>query len=325
MILQARYQWGKTQKATRDAYGEALVALGRTNPDVVVLDADLSKSTKTALFAAEFPERFFNAGIAEQDMMGIAAGLAASGKIPFPSTFAVFAAGRAYDQIRNSICYPNLNVKIGASHAGLTVGEDGASHQMLEDIALMRVLPNMTVVVPADATEAAKAVPALAARPGPAYLRLGRPAVPVLFDDDYPFEVGRAALLREGRDVAILACGVMVASALQAAEELAAAGIEAAVLNVSTIKPIDQEAVTWAARTFGALVTAEEHSVIGGLGSAVAEVVAETVPVPVVRVGVRDVFGQSGKPAELLAHYGLTPAAISQACRDVIARRDARH
>jgi len=323
MILQARYHIGPDKKATRDAYGEALVALGRTNPDVVVLDADLSKSTKTALFAREFPERFFNMGIAEQDMMAVAAGLAASGKIPFPSTFAVFAAGRVYDQVRNSICYPGLNVKIGASHAGLTVGEDGASHQMLEDIALMRVLPNMTVVVPADATEAAKAVPALAARYGPAYLRLGRPAVPVLFDDDYPFEIGRAVLLRPGRDVAILACGVMVAPALAAAESLAGEGIEAAVLNVSTIKPIDAEAVEWAASTFGAVVTAEEHSVIGGLGSAVAEVLAETVPVPMARIGVRDVFGQSGKPDELLQFYGLTPQAISQACRDVIARRGA--
>ena len=307
--------------ATRDAYGEALVELGRERRDVVVLDADLSKSTKTATFAKIFPERFFNMGIAEANLMGTAAGLAAAGKTPFVSTFAVFATGRAFDQVRNSIAYPNFNVKICATHAGITVGEDGASHQSIEDIALMRSLPGMTVIVPADGPETKQAVRAAAEHKGPVYIRLGRSGVPVLFDSDYKFTIGRAAVLRQGEDVALLACGIMVAEALEAARQLAEKGIRAAVLNVSTIKPLDVEAVVKAARATGAVVTCEEHSVIGGLGSAVAEVLGEEYPVPLERVGIRDTFGQSGKPAELLEHYGLTAAHIARAAERAVARK----
>lgn len=307
--------------ATRDAYGEALVELGRENPAVVVLDADLSKSTKTALFARAFPERFFNVGIAEQNLMGMAAGLAAAGKIPFASTFAVFATGRAFEQVRNSIAYAGLNVKIGASHAGITVGEDGASHQSVEDLALMRAVPGMTVIVPADAVETRKAVKAAAGREGPVYLRLGRAGVPVLFGPDYPFEVGRAVRLREGRDVALLATGVMVSVALEAADLLQAEGISAEVINLHTLKPLDEEAVVGAARRCGAVVTAEEHSIIGGLGSAVAEVLAEKNPVPMARVGIRDRFGQSGAPEELMREYGLTAGDIAGRAREVLARK----
>jgi transketolase len=307
--------------ATRDAYGEALVELGRERRDVVVLDADLSKSTKTASFAKIFPERFFNMGIAEANLMGTAAGLAAAGKTPFVSTFAVFATGRAFDQVRNSIAYPHLNVKICATHAGITVGEDGASHQSIEDIALMRSLPGMTVIVPADGPETKQAVRAAAEHKGPVYIRLGRSGVPVLFDSDYKFTIGRAAVLRQGEDVALLACGIMVAEALEAARQLAEKGIRAAVLNVSTIKPLDVEAVVKAARATGAVVTCEEHSVIGGLGSAVAEVLGEEYPVPLERVGIRDTFGQSGKPAELLEHYGLTAAHIARAAERAVARK----
>lgn len=307
--------------ATRDAYGEALVVLGRANPDVVVLDADLSKSTKTAKFAGACPDRFFNMGIAEGNMMGVAAGLAAAGKIPFASTFALFATGRAFEQVRNSIAYPRLNVKIVATHAGLTVGEDGASHQSVEDIALMRSVPNMTVIVPADAVETRQAVMAAAEYRGPVYIRLGRPAVPVLFGDDYRFSIGHAVQMRRGADVAILANGIMVAQALAAAEDLAGAGIEAAVLNVSTIKPLDVAAVVEAARTCGAVVTAEEHSILGGLGSAVAETLGEHYPVPLERVGVKDVFGESGTPEALLEKYGLTAADIERAARRAVARK----
>lgn len=310
--------------ATRDAYGEALVELGRERKDVVVLDADLSKSTKTAGFAKIFPERFFNMGIAEANLMGTAAGLAAAGKVPFVSTFAVFATGRAFDQIRNSIAYPHLNVKICATHAGLTVGEDGASHQALEDIGLMRTLPGMTVIVPADGPETKQAVRAAAQHDGPVYIRLGRSGVPVLFAADYEFRIGRAVALRQGEDVAILACGIMVAEALEAARVLGEKGIRAEVLNVSTIKPLDEQAVVAAAEKTGAVVTCEEHNVIGGLGSAVAEVLGEKCPVPLERVGVRDVFGQSGKPAELLEHYGLTAAHIVAAAERVLARKGAR-
>jgi transketolase len=307
--------------ATRDAYGEALVELGRERRDVVVLDADLSKSTKTASFAKIFPERFFNMGIAEANLMGTAAGLAAAGKTPFVSTFAVFATGRAFDQVRNSIAYPHLNVKICATHAGITVGEDGASHQSIEDIALMRSLPGMTVIVPADGPETKQAVRAAAEHKGPVYIRLGRSGVPVLFDSDYKFTIGRAAVLRQGEDVALLACGIMVAEALEAARQLAEKGIRAAVLNVSTIKPLDVEAVVKAARATGAVVTCEEHSVIGGLGSAVAEVLGEEYPVPLERVGIRDTFGQSGKPAELLEHYGLTAAHIVRTAERAVGRK----
>ncbi|MCG8403215.1 MAG: transketolase family protein [Firmicutes bacterium] len=308
--------------ATREAYGAALVELGRRNNNVVVLDADLAKSTKTADFGREFPERFFDMGIAEQNMMGTAAGLAAAGKVPFASSFAVFATGRVYDQIRNSIAYPGLNVKIAATHAGVTVGEDGASHQMVEDIALMRVLPDMTVFVPADAVETRAAVMAAAEMDGPVYIRLGRSGVPVLHDESsFKFAPGRSVTLREGGDVTVIACGIMVSAALEAAEQLAGEGISARVLDVHTVKPLDVQAVVEAARVTGAVVTAEEHNIIGGLGGAVAEALVENNPVPVRRVGVKDTFGESGKPAELLEKYGLTAADIARAAREVIIRK----
>ncbi|GAW29305.1 transketolase family protein [Carboxydocella sp. ULO1] len=310
--------------ATREAYGKALAQLGAQNPAVVVLDADLSKSTKTADFAKVFPERFFNVGIAEQNLMGIAAGLAAAGKIPFASTFAMFATGRAFEQIRNSIAYPRLNVKIAATHAGITVGEDGGSHQTVEDIALMRVLPGMTVIVPADGIEAEQAVFAAAVHQGPVYLRFGRSAVPQVNADNYRFEIGKIYELRPGRDVTIFACGIMVAEALNAAENLATDGIEAQVINVPTIKPLDAEAVVQAARLTGAVVTAEEHSIIGGLGSAITEALAEHYPVPVERVGIKDTFGESGQPAELLQKYGLTAEAIRAAVFRVLKRREGK-
>jgi transketolase len=308
-------------KATREAYGEALREMGLENKNIVVLDADLSKSTKTNVFAKAFPERFFNVGIAEQNMMGTAAGLAAAGKIPFVSTFAMFAAGRAYEQVRNSICYPNLNVKIAATHAGLTVGEDGATHQAIEDISLMRAIPNMTVIVPADAMEARYAVAWAAEHKGPVYLRLGRMAVPDVFGDGYEFQHGKAVELANGSDVTIIACGVMVAPARRAADELIAAGFSARVLNMHTIKPIDKAAVIKAARDTGAVVTCEEHSIIGGLGSAVAEVLVENEPVPMERVGVLDVFGESGTPDALLAKYNLTAADVVRAAKRVIIRK----
>jgi transketolase len=307
--------------ATREAYGKALVKLGAENPRVVVLDADLSKSTKTADFKKNYPERFFNMGIAEQNLLGTAAGLAASGKIPFASTFAVFATGRAFEQIRNSIAYTKLNVKIAATHAGLTVGEDGASHQAIADIAVMRSLPNMTVIVPADGIEAEKAVLAAAEKEGPIYIRLGRSGVPVLFGEDYDYIIGKAAIMRTGSDASVIACGIMVADALKAAEELAVEGISLRVVNMATIKPIDQEAIISAARETGAIVTAEEHNIIGGLGSAVAEVLAENIPTPLERVGVKDVFGESGKPQELLEKYSLTAKDIKEAVYRVIQRK----
>lgn len=307
--------------ATRDAYGQALVKLGQINPNIVVLDADLAGSTKTAKFKEAFPERFFNVGIAEQNLIGTAAGLAASGKIPFASTFAIFGTGRAFEMIRNSVAYPKLNVKIAATHAGLTVGEDGASHQALEDIAIMRAVPNMTVIVPADAVETEQAVFKAAEHKGPVYIRLGRPGVPVIYDENYRFEIGKASILKTGKDVGFVAAGIMASAALEAAEALQAEGIEAAVLNMSTVKPIDQEALLMLARTTGALVTAEEHNILGGLGSAVAEVVAEHYPVPVLRVGVEDRFGQSGTPAELLEAYGLTRKHLIEKARQAIAMK----
>lgn len=310
--------------ATREAYGRALAELGAENPNIVVLDADLSKSTKTDLFAARFPERFFNVGIAEQNLMGTAAGLALAGKIPFASSFAIFATGRAFEQVRNSICHARLNVKIVASHAGITVGEDGASHQAVEDIAIMRALPHMTVIVPADAVQTAQAVRAAASHDGPVYLRLGRPAVPQIYDEGYRFTWGRADVLREGGDVAIVACGIMVAKALEAAASLAAEGIEATVINMAMVKPLDVETLVEAARRTGAVVTAEEHSIVGGLGSAVAEALAENYPVPILRVGLPDVFGESGRPEELLEKYGLTASHLVAAARKVLARRPAR-
>lgn len=308
--------------ATREAYGLALKKLGEKNRDVVVLDADLSKSTKTSEFAKAFPDRFFNMGIAEQNMIGTAAGLAAAGKIPFASSFAIFACGRAFEQVRNSVAYPRLNVKIAASHAGLTVGEDGASHQASEDIALMRAVPNMTVIVPADAVETEAAVMAAAEIDGPVYLRLGRPAVPVIYErENYQFQVGRAITLREGKDATVIACGIMVSVALEAAAQLAEEGLSVRVVNMHTIKPLDREAVRRAAEETGAVVTAEEHSIIGGLGSAVAEVLVETCPVPMERVGVRDVFGESGTPAELMEKYGLTARHVAEAVRKVVQRK----
>lgn len=308
--------------ATREAYGLALKKLGEKNRDVVVLDADLSKSTKTSEFAKAFPDRFFNMGIAEQNMIGTAAGLAAAGKIPFASSFAIFACGRAFEQVRNSVAYPRLNVKIAASHAGLTVGEDGASHQAIEDIALMRAVPNMTVIVPADAVETEAAVMAAAEIDGPVYLRLGRPAVPVIYErENYQFQVGRAITLREGKDATVIACGIMVSVALEAAAQLAEEGLSVRVVNMHTIKPLDREAVRRAAEETGAVVTAEEHSIIGGLGSAVAEVLVETCPVPMERVGVRDVFGESGTPAELMEKYGLTARHVAEAVRKVVQRK----
>ena len=307
--------------ATRDAYGEALAELGAINDKVVVLDADLSKSTKTNDFKKVYPERFFNLGIAEQNLLGTAAGFAAAGKIPFASSFAVFAVGRAYDQIRNSIAYPNLNVKIAATHAGLTVGEDGGSHQMLEDIALMRAVPNMTVIVPADGVETKQVVMAAAEHQGPVYIRLGRPKVPVLLGDDYKFEIGKGVVLKEGTDVTLIGSGIMVSKAMEAAELLAADGISAAVVNISTIKPLDNALITEMAQKTGAVVTAEEHNIYGGLGSAVAEVLVETCPVPMARVGVEDKFGESGLPDELLEKYGLTAANIAAKAKAVIAKK----
>lgn len=293
--------------ATREAYGKALAALANTNENVVVLDADLSKSTKTADFKAVAPERFFNMGIAEGNMMGVAAGLSTCGKVPFVSTFAMFAAGRAFEQIRNSICYPKLNVKVCATHAGLTVGEDGASHQAIEDISLMRSVPNMVVINPADDIETEAAIKAVAEMEGPCYVRLGRMAVSRVNDEtNYNFVIGKGITLAEGNDVAIIATGIMVEAALEAKEELAKEGINARVINIHTIKPIDEELIIKAAKETGVIVTAEEHSIIGGLGSAVAEVVSEKCPVPVLRVGVKDTFGESGKPNELLEKYGLT-------------------
>ncbi len=307
--------------ATREAYGEALKEIGGKYENIVVLDADLSKSTKTAVFAKAFPERFFNVGIAEQNLMGVGAGLAAGGKIPFVSTFAMFAAGRAFEQIRNSICYPKLNVKIAATHAGLTVGEDGASHQSIEDISLMRSIPNMTVIVPADAEETRKAIAFAAEYNGPVYIRLGRMSVPDLFAADYKFEHGKAVQLADGKDVTLIATGIMVGTAQKAAEELKEAGISARVLNIHTIKPIDREAVMKAAADTGAIVTCEEHSIIGGLGSAVAEVLVENSPVPMERIGVMDTFGESGTPSALLEKYHLTANDIVAAAKKVISRK----
>ena len=307
--------------ATRDAYGEALAELGAVNENIVVLEADLSKSTKTSDFKKVYPERHFNMGIAEQNMLGVAAGFAAAGKVPFASSFAVFATGRAYDQIRNSIAYPNLNVKIAATHAGLTVGEDGGSHQMLEDIALMRALPNMTVIVPADGIETKQAVKAAAEYEGPVYIRMGRPKVPVLFGDDYKFEIGKGVVLKEGTDVTLVGTGIMVSKAVEAAELLVAEGISAAVVNISTIKPLDAELIIAQAQKTGAIVTCEEHNIYGGLGSAVAEVLVENCPVPMTRVGVADQFGESGLPDELLEKHGLTAANIAAQAKAVIAKK----
>ena len=300
--------------ATRQSYGAALVELGNETDDFVVLDADLAAATQTGKFKAAHPSRFFDVGIAECDLMGIAAGIAATGHVAFASTFAMFAAGRAFEQVRNSIGYPHLNVKIGATHAGISVGEDGATHQCNEDIALMRTIPGMTVVVPADDVEAKAAVRAAYETPGPFYLRFGRLATPVIHGDDYAFDLAHGVVEREGSDVTIVACGLMVAAALEAAETLSAEGIDAEVINIHTIKPIAASA----AKT-GHVVTCEEHSVIGGLGSAVCDVLAERCPTPVRKVGVNDVFGESGPAVDLLHKYGLDAAGVERAVRELLA------
>lgn len=306
--------------ATREVYGATLAKLGEKYPNLVVMDADLSKSTYTAMFAEKYPERFFNMGIAEANLAATAAGLAAYGKIPFISTFAIFATGRAFDQVRNSIAYPGLNVKIGATHAGITVGEDGGSHQSVEDIALMRSIPGMTVICPADGIEAEAAVEAAVLHNGPIYLRLGRLAVPYIYKDktDYKFEIGKAVQLTEGSDVTIIAAGLMVHEALEAEKILGSEGISAKVINMHTIKPLDEEAVIEAARSTGRIVTAEEHNVIGGLGEAVAGITARYYPVPVAMVGVNDMFGRSGKPADLMKYYNLTAQDIVQKVKSIM-------
>ncbi|MBR6917502.1 MAG: transketolase family protein [Clostridia bacterium] len=304
--------------ATRQSYGEALAELGNKYENLVVLDADLAAATKTGIFKKAHPDRFFDCGIAENNMMGVAAGLALSGKIPFASSFAMFAAGRSFEQVRNSIGYPHLNVKIGATHGGITVGEDGATHQCCEDFALMRVVPGMTVICPADDIEARQVVEAAINYAGPVYMRFGRMAVPVVSPEGYKFEIGRGCLLRDGADVTIIANGVEVSEALAAAEALAAEGIDAAVVNMATIKPLDEELVVKMAKKTGAVVTAEEHSIIGGLGGAVAECLAENCPVPMGRIGVLDTFGRSGPAKELLGLFKLDAAAIADSVREVI-------
>lgn len=296
--------------ATREAYGNALAELAGLNPDVVALDADLAGATKSGAFKKVAAERYFDMGIAESDLMGTAAGLATCGKIPFASTFSVFAAGRAFEQVRNSICYPNLNVKVVGTHAGPSCGEDGATHQAIEDIALMRALPNMTVIVPADDVEARSAVLAAAEHVGPVYLRMGRLATPTFHAEDAPFQIGKGEILREGEDVTIIACGMLVKPAIDAAEQLAAEGISAEVINMATVKPLDEELVLKSAGKTGKVVTAEEASVIGGLGGAVCELLSEKLPTPVRRIGMMDEFGKSGGGAELLDEYGMNAENI---------------
>ena len=311
---------GETKKkATRESYGEALRDFAETYENLVVLDADLAAATKTGIFKKAYPERFFDCGIAEANMMGVAAGLAASGKIPFASTFAMFAAGRAYEIVRNSIGYPHLNVKIGATHAGISVGEDGATHQCNEDIALMRTIPGMTVIVPSDDVEAKAAVRAALEMNGPVYLRFGRAAVPVINDKpDYKFEIGKGVVLKEGKDVTIIATGICVDSALGAAEKLAADGIDAEVINIHTIKPLDEELVLASAKKTGKVVTVEEHSVIGGLGSAVCDVLSEKAPTKVCKIGMYDRFGESGPAAALVAKYGLDAEGVYKKVKEFV-------
>lgn len=305
--------------ATRESYGNALVELGKENPNVVVLDADLAAATKTGVFKKEFPERFIDCGIAECNMVGIGAGLAAAGMVPFVSSFAMFAAGRAFEQVRNSVGYPHLNVKIGATHGGISVGEDGATHQCCEDIAVMRTIPGMTVIVPSDDVEAKAAVKAAAEMEGPVYMRFGRLAVPVINDTaDYKFEIGKGTVLKEGTDVAIIANGLCVAEALEAAKKLEADGINAKVINMATVKPLDEELVLATAKETGKVVTVEEHSVIGGLGSAVCDVLSEKLPTPVLKIGVNDVFGHSGPAVELIKEFGLDGDSIAQKVKDFV-------
>ncbi|MCF6465469.1 transketolase family protein [Clostridium sp. Cult2] len=306
--------------ATREAYGEALKELGGVNKDIVVLDADLSGSTKTAVFKKAYPERFINVGIAEQNLIATAAGLAAAGKIPFASTFAVFATGRAFEITRNSVCYPKLNVKIAATHAGLSVGEDGATHQALEDMSIMRSLPNMVVLNPADAVEAKQCIYKAAEYNGPVYIRLGRSKVPVIFDKNYKFEIGKGIELREGKDVTIIATGIMVEKALTAAEELDKEGISARIINISTIKPIDKDIIIKAAIETKGIVTVEEHSIIGGLGSAVAEVLVENRPTYMERIGTKDTFGESGDGDILLEKHGLSVKNIMEKAKKILSK-----
>ena len=307
--------------ATRESYGSELKALGAENPNIVVLDADLSGSTKTGMFAKEFPERFVNCGIAEANMACIAAGFATTGKIPFMSSFAMFAAGRCYEQIRNSIGYPHLNVKIGATHAGVTVGEDGASHQCIEDISLMRAIPGMVVMNPSDDVEARACIRAAVEHDGPVYMRFGRSAVPVINDyPEYKFEIGKGTIVKEGKDVTIIATGVCVDSAVKAATLLAEDGIDAEIINICTIKPLDNELIAASAKKTGKIVTVEEHSIIGGLGSAVCEALADSVPTPVKRIGVQDVFGQSGTADQLMAFYGLDGQGVYKTTKEFLGK-----
>ena len=308
-------------KATREAYGNALARIGKENTNIIVLDADLSKSTKTDTFKNVCPDRFFNVGIAEQNLISVGAGLAAAGKIPFVSSFAMFATGRAFEQIRNAVSYPKLNVKVCATHAGITVGEDGATHQSLEDISCMRTLPNMTVVVPADERETEAVVEWAASYEGPVYVRLGRAGVDDVTAEGYTFVPGKSTTLVDGSDVTIIACGALVGPAVEAAKTLAESNVSARVINMASIKPIDVEAIVKAATETGAIVTAEEHNIIGGLGSAVSEVVVANKPVPMEFVGVQDTFGESGTPKELMAKYGLTAKDIVEAVKRVITRK----
>ena len=309
------------QAAMRDAYGEALLELGAANKDVVVVGADTTSSLKSGVFATKFPERFFNVGIAEQNLVSIAAGLALAGKVAYVGTYAIFVPGKSVDQIRNNIAYPNLNVKIVCSHGGISVGPDGASHQQVEDIAIMRAIPKMKVIVPADAPSTKGAVKAIAVIPGPFYVRLTRPSTPIVYESGFEYRFGEANVLQEGSDVAVFACGIMVPEALKAAEALKAKGISAAVVDVHTIKPIDVATVTRFAKKCGRVVTAEEHNVMGGMGSAVAEVLGENSPTPMKRVGVMDTFGESGDAGELLKKYGLTAASIEQAAEGLVQSR----
>ena len=308
------------KKATRDGYGDGLVALAEVRPDLVVLDADLAAATKTSIFKKAYPEKHFECGIAEQNMMGVAAGIASTGKLVFASSFAMFATGRAYEIVRNSIGYPGLNVKIGGTHGGISVGEDGATHQCNEDIALMRTIPGMTVINPADYIEAKAAVLAMAEHVGPAYLRFGRLAIPVYNSPDYKFELGKGITLKDGKDITIIATGLMVAEAIEAGKALAEQGIDARVINIHTIKPIDREIIAKAARETGKIITVEEHSVIGGLGSAVGDVVLEEYPVPVVKIGIKDVFGHSGAAKDLLVEYGLTADNIVKTAKAMLGK-----
>ncbi len=308
------------KKATREGYGDGLVALAEIRPDLVVLDADLAAATKTSIFRKVYPEKHFECGIAEQNMMGIAAGIASTGKLVFASSFAMFATGRAYEIVRNSIGYPGLNVKIGGTHGGISVGEDGATHQCNEDIALMRAIPGMTVINPADYIEAKAAVLAMAEHVGPAYLRFGRLAIPVYNDENYKFEVGKGITLKDGKDITIIATGLMVSEAIEAGKALAEQGIDARVINIHTIKPIDRDIIVKAARETGKIVTVEEHSIIGGLGSAVGDVVLEEYPVPVVKIGINDVYGHSGAAKDLLVEYGLTADNIVKTAKALAAR-----